>query len=194
MLTRTLVLVVAFSLMAGCGDDDGGGEPDAGGGMDSGTPPDTGPRDAGSAEDAGGSGDDAGPDAGGGTDGGGGDTDAGPPGVACDRAGTMTCGAGEYCDYAMGSCGVDETGMCRPRPATCMGGATPVCGCNGMTFANECEANMAGTDVAYPGMCRARMFDDCRVTPCRDAEDRCQRCFCPEPGGCYVCLLPTEMC
>ncbi len=41
-----------------------------------------------------------------------------------------------------------------PVPADCTGQpVAPVCGCDGMTYANACEAHLAGVDDASPGAC-----------------------------------------
>ena len=184
------------SVLMACGDDDGSAPTDAGGTMDGrtadgGSPPDGGRPDGGEADAAEG-------DAGTGTDGG--DTDAGGPsdgggsGAPCVIAGGVSCAAAEFCDYPMSSCGQEaSSGMCRARPEVCPAVVMPVCGCDGSDYNNACEANRQGTDVAYDGTCASRSFD-CRPRPCSNPMQRCQRCMCPESGGCYVCLLPTEMC
>ena len=69
-----------------------------------------------------------------------------------------TCRSGEYCEF--GSTGshlcdwADATGVCTPRPQVCPEISQPVCGCNGKTYGNECEANAAGIDVVSDGACR----------------------------------------
>lgn len=50
--------------------------------------------------------------------------------------------------------GVDQFGVCRPRPEVCREVYLPVCGCNGEDYGNACEAAAGGTDVAYVGVCR----------------------------------------
>jgi predicted secreted protein len=66
-----------------------------------------------------------------------------------------TCGAGSYCDYAAAaSCGAgDQTGKCDTKPQFCPALVLPVCGCDGKTYNNSCEANRAGASVHTAGAC-----------------------------------------
>jgi hypothetical protein len=43
--------------------------------------------------------------------------------------------------------------VCLPRPEACILIYDPVCGCDGQTHGNACQAHAAGTDVAYDGEC-----------------------------------------
>jgi hypothetical protein len=83
----------------------------------------------------------------------------------CPPAGDGTCGglagracpAGEFCDYPLDAfCGAaDATGVCTPEPQGCDDIYDPVCGCDDTTYGNTCEANSAGSSVAYAGECEA---------------------------------------
>ena len=57
-----------------------------------------------------------------------------------------TCSDDEYCAYAPGQlCGAaDASAICQPRPTSCDDVYEPVCGCDGTTYPNACEANAAG--------------------------------------------------
>ena len=66
-----------------------------------------------------------------------------------------TCTSTQWCDYPDGAmCGAfDSTGTCTPRPDICTGVVALVCGCDGVTYNNACEASKAGFDVRTTGKC-----------------------------------------
>ena len=78
-----------------------------------------------------------------------------PPGGDCGGFAGLTCRPDEWCDYPEGTtCGfADHLGTCRPRPEGCFTVVDPHCGCDGVTYSNECEANRAGFDVSGAGSC-----------------------------------------
>jgi hypothetical protein len=62
-----------------------------------------------------------------------------------------TCGAAlEYCNVGA-ACGVQ--GVCAARPRVCPAVVAPVCGCDGKTYRNACEAARAGVSVRSTGSC-----------------------------------------
>jgi hypothetical protein len=71
----------------------------------------------------------------------------------------VTCTADEFCSYGtststLGLCLTPGTiGSCEPRPTTCADVHEPVCGCDGNTYPNPCEAAKAGWAVALTGPC-----------------------------------------
>lgn len=76
-------------------------------------------------------------------------------GQVCGTIAGIGCPAGYYCDYALGEgCGVaDGSGLCAQQPELCAQVYEPVCGCDGETYGNACEAAAAGVSVAAPGLC-----------------------------------------
>lgn len=73
----------------------------------------------------------------------------------CGGIAGLQCGAGEYCSFAIGTqCGAgDQTGTCLPKPEICTMIFEPVCGCDGKTYGNECNAAGAGVSVSHKGEC-----------------------------------------
>ncbi len=63
------------------------------------------------------------------------------------------CAAGEFCQKD--ACDAAR-GTCATRPEVCPGVYAPVCGCDGMTYGNACQARSAGVNVASEGECTTR--------------------------------------
>lgn len=65
------------------------------------------------------------------------------------------CGSPQlYCAKGLGNC--SGTGRCARRCLWSKPILAPVCGCNGVTFGNACQASYFGVNVAYLGACRGR--------------------------------------
>ncbi|ACY14611.1 hypothetical protein [Haliangium ochraceum] len=83
------------------------------------------------------------------------DTDAGP--TVCGGLEGVKCADGFYCDYPNNDCGAnDVTGMCERVPTDCTPEIEgPLCGCDGESYADDCDAAKAGTDVNPDSFCTA---------------------------------------
>lgn len=75
----------------------------------------------------------------------------------CGGFAGLACGDGELCDFPDDRmCGAaDGSGTCVPRPTACSRIADPHCGCDGVTYANECVAHAAGVDTLHRGECES---------------------------------------
>ncbi len=72
----------------------------------------------------------------------------------CGTAG-QTCEPGEFCKRPVGQCSNDAAGICTQIPTDCPAVWDPVCGCDGVTYGNECEADAAAVSIAHWGACEA---------------------------------------
>lgn len=62
------------------------------------------------------------------------------------------CSEGFYCSRKEGDC--DGVGRCSPKPQACITLWDPVCGCDGGTYGNACDAAASGTSVAHRSPCQ----------------------------------------
>ncbi len=100
------------------------------------------------------------------------------------------CGAGSL--YCSGDrCGA--VGTCATRPLRCSAIYSPVCGCDGVTYSNECSAASAGARVASRGACltvRDGGLSRCALIDCAEGLVCCDSPGSPQDGRCYnpACL------
>lgn len=77
-------------------------------------------------------------------------------GVACGPSISVICRGGLYCQTPTGQClqtHPQATGICQPEPYSCGPKERPVCGCDGKTYRNPCEAAYLGVSLDYEGAC-----------------------------------------
>tara|TARA_R110002051_G_scaffold2593_3_gene13838 strand:- start:1331 stop:1714 length:384 start_codon:yes stop_codon:yes gene_type:complete len=79
-------------------------------------------------------------------------------GAMCGGIAALQCDDGLTCIYEDGACHAiaDAAGTCRKTGPICTKEYRPVCGCDGETYGNRCEAYAEGVSVAYPGECKVK--------------------------------------
>jgi len=115
-------------------------------------------------------------------------------GQTCGGFGGLKCPAGQACQYEFGKCNVaDLSGVCLTVPETCPTQGPPVCGCDGKTYANECELLKAGARPDKQGACGNGEGNSGNKKACQSNADCATADFCEfaagackGPGSCEV--------
>lgn len=108
------------------------------------------------------------------------ESDSGAASKICGGIAGIDCAAGEFCNHESPGIGLgcgfpDSTGLCERQPMVCADIALPVCGCDGQTYANACEAHVAGVSVDKNERCAIAQGVDCDETrvACKKARPSC---------------------
>lgn len=76
-------------------------------------------------------------------------------GETCGGIAALQCPENFYCKQETGQCleVMDGAGTCQPKPEVCTREYRPVCGCDGQTYPNACDAAANGVSIAIEGEC-----------------------------------------
>ncbi|MFO0755656.1 MAG: Kazal-type serine protease inhibitor domain-containing protein [Byssovorax sp.] len=111
-----------------------------------------------------------------------------PTGCQSTCTSSSECDSSEYCSIQTAACLTPRSlGFCKVRPDACTDVLSPVCGCDGKTYANACEAARAGFSAAANGQCGANCGGQ-SAAKCSTGQ------FCDYPVGACSESSPTGSC
>lgn len=118
----------------------------------------------------------------------------------CGTRGAGPCPTNQFCQHDIGAdCGRgDLPGTCQTPPLSCTPGGATVCGCDGVTYANECEAHMASSGVDHAGPCATGPVSCDPHVLCRSLPPDCTAGWVPSVSADGFCwtgdCVPIDSC
>ncbi len=73
----------------------------------------------------------------------------------------LECVPGEVCLPNVGTCKGKVEGLCKKVKVSCPSQTNAVCGCDGNTYINVCEAQKVGMIIAHGGKCKVQVLTPC---------------------------------
>lgn len=102
----------------------------------------------------------------------------------CGALIALACEQDQMCALPVGSCdNPDARGSCVSIPGLCPKILAPVCGCDGVTYTNGCEAMRAGVNLAYERACGPFLCGGVENLPCGQNQ-YCAAADCESIGFC----------
>ncbi len=99
-----------------------------------------------------------------------------------------SCEPREFCEQPAGTCMIaDLPGTCEDISEACIEIYDPVCGCDGLTYSNDCHRQRAQAALDHPGACSHLPPATCGATTCAVGTTCCN----PLLG---ICTPPGEAC
>ena len=112
---------------------------------------------------------------------------ASPYVAACGGSTQIACPENnQFCELASSACATtpNPSGLCRTKPVTCSPDIAPVCACDGISYASDCERQAAGSSQWYTGVCSSSSCPDPAPTPSTSCSEGNISCvYYATPGG-----------
>jgi hypothetical protein len=109
--------------------------------------------------------------------------------ATCTIPSSNQCGDNGYCEQQGAGC--HETfGVCKLKPTSCSPNILPSCGCDGRSYANDCEREAGGVSLMHDGVCNDPSCPSMRPSQGTSCSPAGTRCVYSVPGS--TCVQPVS--